>query len=102
MLEDNRNDLGMPRALALGGGLLELRVRGKQEVRAFYVFVIGKRIYLLHTFVKMTQTEVAEKAGISRTVIARLESGTTNPPLGTVNRAANILGKELKLVVMSR
>jgi DNA-binding XRE family transcriptional regulator len=47
---------------------------------------------------KMTQTEVAEKAGVSRTVIARLESGTTNPTLGTVSRVANILGKELKLV----
>jgi predicted transcriptional regulator len=47
---------------------------------------------------KMTQTEVAAKAGVSRTVIARLESGTTNPTLGTVNRVANILGKELRLV----
>ncbi|HEY4963365.1 MAG TPA: helix-turn-helix transcriptional regulator [Candidatus Saccharimonadales bacterium] len=47
---------------------------------------------------KMTQTEVAEKAGVSRTVIARLESGTTNPTLGTVSRVASILGKELKLV----
>ncbi len=47
---------------------------------------------------KMTQTEVAEKAGVSRTVIARLESGTTNPTLGTLSRVASVFGKELGLV----
>ncbi len=47
---------------------------------------------------KMTQTELAKKAGVSRVVVARLESGTTNPTLETVNRVAGVLGKELKLV----
>jgi len=46
---------------------------------------------------KLTQEEVAEKAGVSRTVIARLESGTTNPTLGTISRVASALGKEIKL-----
>lgn len=47
---------------------------------------------------KMTQSEVAEKAGVSRVVIARLESGNTNPTFETVSRVAGVLGKELKLV----
>ncbi len=47
---------------------------------------------------KMTQAELAKKAGVSRVVVARLESGTTNPTLETVNRVAGALGKELKLV----
>jgi DNA-binding XRE family transcriptional regulator len=47
---------------------------------------------------KMTQTEVAEIAGVSRTVVARLESGTTNPTLGTVSRVANALGQNVTLV----
>ncbi len=47
---------------------------------------------------KMTQAEVAGKAGVSRVVVARLESGTTNPTVETVNRVAGALGKELKLV----
>ncbi len=47
---------------------------------------------------KMTQTEVAKRAGVSRADVARLESGTTNPTLGTVNRVAKALGKEYKLV----
>ncbi len=46
---------------------------------------------------KMTQAEVAQKAGVSRVAVARLESGTTNPTVGTVNRVAGALGKELKL-----
>jgi DNA-binding XRE family transcriptional regulator len=47
---------------------------------------------------KMTQAELAEKAGVSRVVVARLESGTTNPTVETINRVAGALGKELKLV----
>lgn len=47
---------------------------------------------------KMTQAELAEKAGVSRVVVARLESGTTNPTVETVNRVAGALGKEFRLV----
>jgi predicted transcriptional regulator len=47
---------------------------------------------------KLTQEELAEKAGVSRVVIARLESGTTNPTIGTISRVASVLGKEVKLV----
>lgn len=47
---------------------------------------------------KMTQAELAKKAGVSRVVVARLESGTTNPTVDTVSRVAGALGKELKLV----
>lgn len=47
---------------------------------------------------KLTQQELAEKAGVTQNTITRLESGTTNPTIGTVNRVAGTLGKELKLV----
>lgn len=47
---------------------------------------------------KLTQEELAEKAGVNRTVIARLESGATNPTVATVNRVAGVLGKQIKLV----
>lgn len=45
----------MPHTKMLGGGLMELRVRGKQEVRIFYIFIVNKQIYLLHGFLKKTQ-----------------------------------------------
>ena len=47
---------------------------------------------------KMTQAELAQKAGVSQVIIARLESGTSNPTVDTVSRVANVLGKKLKLV----
>ncbi len=47
---------------------------------------------------KLTQSELAEKAGVSRTVISRIESGTTNPTIGTISRVAQALGKEIAIV----
>jgi len=47
---------------------------------------------------KLTQEQLAVKAGVTQTTIARLESGTNNPTIATVSRVASALGKELKLV----
>ncbi len=66
LLEEHGNQLGMPHAKAMSGGLIELRVRGKQEVRIFYAFAVGKRIYLLHGFVKKTQTTPKKELDIAR------------------------------------
>ncbi len=49
------NMLGLPHSKALGGGLYELRIRGKEELRIFYCFTQQKTIYLLHAFKKQTQ-----------------------------------------------
>lgn len=56
LLEVYGADLGMPHARAMGSGLLELRVRGKQEVRVFYAFARERRVYLLHGFIKKSKT----------------------------------------------
>ncbi len=66
LLGEHGNQLGMPHAKLMGGGLIELRVRGKQEVRIFYAFAIGKRIYLLHGFIKKTQTTPKKELDIAR------------------------------------
>lgn len=47
---------------------------------------------------KLTQTDLAKKAGVSQVIIARLESGQTNPTIETVNKVSRVLGKRLKLV----
>lgn len=46
----------------------------------------------------LTQTELAERAGVSQVIIARLESGTSNPTLETISKVAKVLGKRVKLV----
>ena len=56
LLEENGVNLGLPHTRTLGDGLVELRVRGKQEVRIFDIFERKMRIVLLHGFVKKTQT----------------------------------------------
>jgi len=66
LLEEHGSQLGMPHAKAMGGGLIELRIRGKQEVRIFYAFAVGKRIYLLHAFVKKTKTTPNKELAIAR------------------------------------
>ena len=55
MLEFGSN-LGMPHTKPIDGGLFELRVKGKEGIaRVFYCTRIGKRIVMLHVFVKKTQ-----------------------------------------------
>ena len=55
LLRQYGNMLNMPHSKALGGGLYELRIRGKEEVRIFYCFAKQRTIYLLHAFKKQKQ-----------------------------------------------
>ena len=55
MIEFGSN-LGMPHTKAIDSGLFELRVKGKEGIgRVFYCTKVGKRIVMLHAFVKKTQ-----------------------------------------------
>jgi phage-related protein len=49
-------NLGEPHTKAMGGGLFELRLKGAEGIaRVFYCTLIGKRIVMLHSFVKKSQ-----------------------------------------------
>ena len=49
-------DLGMPHTRAMGEGLFELRLKAKEGVaRVFYCTLIGKKIVMLHQFIKKTE-----------------------------------------------
>ena len=49
-------NLGMPYIKAMGDGLFEIRARGPEGIgRAFFCCMKGKRIVILHGFVKKTQ-----------------------------------------------
>jgi phage-related protein len=46
----------MPHARAMGGGLFEMRAKGRAGIgRVMYCVVVGKRIVLLHAFIKKTE-----------------------------------------------
>lgn len=55
LLRQYGNLLSLPHSKALSGGLYELRIRGKEELRVFYCFTQQKTIYLLHAFKKQKQ-----------------------------------------------
>lgn len=54
LLKQYGSSLNMPHSKKITNNLYELRIRGKQEIRIFYVFK-EKDIYLLHAFQKKSQ-----------------------------------------------
>lgn len=49
-------NLGEPHTSAFGDGLFELRIKGADGIaRVFYCTLSGKRIVVLHSFIKKTQ-----------------------------------------------
>jgi phage-related protein len=66
MLKTFGPQVSMPIAKPLGNSLYELRVRGRQEVRVFYVFARGAEIYLLHAFQKKSQATPTKELALAR------------------------------------
>lgn len=49
------SNLGMPHTKASSKGLFELRIKGREGIaRIFYCTLVGKRIVMVHGFVKKT------------------------------------------------
>lgn len=48
-------DLGMPHTRAMGEGLFELRLKSTEGIaRVFYCTMVGRKIVILHQFIKKT------------------------------------------------
>jgi phage-related protein len=55
-MEVNGPNLGEPHTEAFGGGLFELRLKGAEGIaRVFYCTLVGRRIVMLHSFIKKSQ-----------------------------------------------
>lgn len=60
-------DLGMPHTRAMGGGLFELRIKAAEGVtRVFYCTLIGRRIVMLHQFMKKSERTPRKELEIAR------------------------------------
>jgi len=56
LLIEHGPNLKLPYSRAFGDGLFELRPRGRSGIgRAFYCFLVGRRIIVLHAFIKKSQ-----------------------------------------------
>ncbi len=60
-------NLRMPYSRAMGGGLFEIRPHGSEGAgRALYCFMVGRRIVILHAFIKKTQETPERELRIAR------------------------------------
>ena len=60
-------DLGMPHTRAMGEGLCELRLKVAEGiVRVFYCTLVGRRIVMLHQFIKKSEKTPRKAREIAR------------------------------------
>ena len=56
LLMEHGPNLRLPHSRAFGDGLFELRPKGRSGIgRAFYCFLLNRRVVVLHAFVKKSQ-----------------------------------------------
>jgi len=66
MIEFGSN-LGMPHTQAMSDGLFELRLKSKEGLaRVFYCTLVGRRIVMLHSFIKKSQKTPAKELELAR------------------------------------
>ena len=67
LLEEFGLELRMPHSRAMGGGLFELRPRGREGIaRVFYCMKVGRKIIMLHSFMKKTNETPKRELNIAR------------------------------------
>jgi len=60
-------NLGMPHTEALGGGLFEIRAKGREGIgRGFYCALKGRRLVILHEFIKKSQKTPKRELRLAR------------------------------------
>lgn len=76
LLAEYGPSLRLPHSKAFGDGLFELRPRGKMGIgRAFYCFLAGKHIVVLHAFIKKSQQTPARELNLARKRLKELKNG---------------------------
>jgi len=56
MIEDLGPNLGKPHTSPMGGGLFEIRAKGKEGIgRSFFAIAVNDEIVILHSFIKKSQ-----------------------------------------------
>lgn len=67
LLEEFGLDLRLPHSRSMGGGLFELRPRGREGIaRVFYCMREGRRIIMLHSYLKKTTETPKRELDIAR------------------------------------
>ena len=76
LLAEHGPSLRLPHSRAFGDGLFELRPRGRSGIgRAFYCFVVGKRVVVLHAFIKKSQHTPDSELKLARKRFKEVQHG---------------------------
>jgi phage-related protein len=76
LLVEHGPSLRLPHSRAFGDGLFELRPRGRSGIgRAFYCFLMGKRLVVLHAFIKKTQETPDRELKLARKRLKEVSHG---------------------------
>ena len=74
LLAEYGPSLRLPHSRSLGEGLFELRPRSRTGTgRAFYCFMVGKRVTVLHAFIKKTQQTPDRELKLARKRLKELQ-----------------------------
>lgn len=69
-------NLGEPHSKAFGDGLFELRLKGAEGIaRVFYGTLVGRRIVMLHSFVKKSQKTPRRELDIAERRLKEVKDG---------------------------
>ncbi len=76
LLAEHGPSLRLPHSRAFGDGLFELRPRGRSGIgRAFYCFLVGKRVVVVHAFIKKSQQTPDSKLKLARKRLKEVQHG---------------------------
>jgi phage-related protein len=76
LLAEHGPSLRLPHSRAFGDGLFELRPRGRSGIgRACYCFMLGRRIIVLHAFIKKSQETPDRELRLARKRLKELKDG---------------------------
>jgi len=76
LLIEHGPNLKLPYSRAFGDGLFALRPRGRSGIgRAFYCFLVGRRVVVLHAFVKKSQQTPDHEVKLARKRLKEVQNG---------------------------
>lgn len=75
-MEEYGSNLGMPHKYPMGDGLHELRIHGQDGIaRVFFCTMVGRKIIMLHSFIKKTQKTPKKELEIAIKRMKELKNG---------------------------
>ncbi len=73
---DTGPNLGLPYTRPFGDGLFEIRARGPEGIgRAFFCTLVGRRVVILHGFIKKSQATPDKELRIARKRLKEVHGG---------------------------